>query len=166
MSQDVNDFLFQGGAKSFPFETIGDIVRGTIISCEIRQQTSLEDNTPLFWNDGTPRKQLVITLQTTLTDSEDDDGQRTIYAKGGRFEIAKGEGTSMRDAIADAVKAAGAKSIDPGDELAVGFTGEGKGKRGFNAPKLYAASFKKASKSVSAKDLFGSSDETPIDTGV
>lgn len=164
MSNDVNDFLFQSSAKSFPFDHVGDIVRGTIISAEIRQQTSLEDGKALFWDDGKPRNQLVIVLQTTLSDGDDDDGQRTIYAKGGRFEVATGEGLSMRDAIADAVKAAGAKSLDPGDELAVGFTGEGKGRRGFNPPKLYSASFRKASKAVSGADLFG--DATPIDTGV
>lgn len=165
MSNDVNDFLFQGGAKSFPFAEIGDIVRGTITSCEVRQQTDLENNKPLFWDDGSPRKQLVITLQTTLHDDDDDDGLRTIYAKGGRFEIAEGEGLSMRDAIADAVKAAGGKGINPGDELAVGYTGKGKARRGYQPAKLYSASFKQASKSVSAKDLFGD-EPTPIDTGV
>ena len=154
-NEDVNKFLFEGGAKSFPFNKIGDIVRGTIESAELRQQTSLDDNKPIFWDDGKPRMQLVITLQTTEADSEDDDGKRTVYAKGGRYEIAEGEGESMRDAIARSVKDAGATSIDPGDELAVGFTGLGKAKRGYSAPKLYAASFRKATASVSASDLFG-----------
>jgi hypothetical protein len=153
---DVNSFLFEGGAKSFQWgETPGTICRGTIESAEMRQQTSLEDNKPLFWDDGRPRMMLVITLQTAEHDGDDDDGKRTIYAKGGRFEVADGEGTSMRDAIAQAVKDAGASSIEPGDELAVGFTGRGKAKRGYTAPKLYAASFKKAAASVSASDLFG-----------
>lgn len=162
MSNDVNTFLFEGNARSFPFERVGDIVKGTIVACDLRQQTSLEDNKPLFWADGTPRRQLVITLQTNLSTTDDDDGQRTIYAKGGRYEVATGEGMSMRDAIADAVKAAGAKTMDPGDELAVGFTGEGKAKRGYNAPKLYAASFRKATQSVSAADLFND----PAESGV
>jgi hypothetical protein len=155
MSNDVNSFLFEGGAKSFPFAKIGDICRGTIESAEVRQQTSLEDNKPLFWDDGRPRNMLVITLQTNERDDENDTGLRAIYAKGGRFEVDQGEGESMRDAIARAVKDAGATSIDPGDELAVGYTGNGKAKRGYQAPKLYAASFKKATASISAADLFG-----------
>jgi hypothetical protein len=155
MSNDVNSFLFEGGAKSFQFNKIGDICRGVIESVELRQQTSLDDNKPLVWDDGRPRMMLVVTLQTTDRDGDDDTGMRSIYAKGGRFEVAEGEGTSMRDAIAQAVKDVGASSIDPGDELAVGYTGNGKPKRGQSAPKLYSASFRKATASVSAADLFG-----------
>ena len=104
--------------------------------------------------------QLVITLKTEERDGADDDGVRTIYAKGGRYEIAKGEGSSMRDAIAEAVKEAKASSIEPGDELAVCFTGESKPtQRGFQPAKLYVAGFKKASKAVSASDLFGDGNE-------
>lgn len=163
---DINDFLFQAGARAFPFNEMGDVVRGTIESAEMRQQTSLDDNKPLFWPDGSPRKQLVIVLQTELHDTDDDDGKRTIYAKGGRFEAEKGEGLAMRDAIADAVRAAKATKLEPGDELAVGFTGEGRAKRGFSAPKLYSASFRKATKSVSASDLFGDEQPSPLETGV
>ena len=156
MSNDVNSFLFEGGAKSFQWgERPGTVCRGVIESAELRQQTSLEDNKLLTWDDGRPRMMLVITLQTTDREDDSDTGLRAIYAKGGRFEVAEGEGTSMRDAIAQAVKDAGASSIDPGDELAVGFTGVGKAKRGYTAPKLYTASFKKATASVSAADLFG-----------
>ena len=156
MSHDVNSFLFEGGAKSFQWgDHPGTVCRGVIESAELRQQTSLEDNKLLTWDDGRPRMMLVITLQTAERDDDTDTGLRAIYAKGGRFEVAEGEGQSMRDAIAQAVKDAGASSIDPGDELAVGFTGVGKAKRGYTAPKLYSASFKKATASVSAADLFG-----------
>ena len=165
MSNDVNDFLFGGGGKSFPFENVGDICRGTVISAKVSQQTSIDNGEPLTWPDGRPRMQLVVELQTDLHETDDDDGVRTIFAKGGRYEIASGEGTSMRDAIADAVKTAKADGINPGDELAVGYTGIGKPtQRGYTAPKLYAASFRPASKSVKAADLFGS--DTPLETGV
>lgn len=164
MSNDVNDFLFGGGAKAFQFNQIGDICRGTVLKADLRQQTSMEGQL-LSWDDGRPRMQLVVEMQTNDHDDDDDDGIRTLYAKGGRFEIAEGEGQSMRDAIADAMKAVGAKSLDPGDELAVGFTGLGKAKRGYSAPKLYAASFRKGHTSVKAADLFGD-EQTPIDTGV
>lgn len=161
MSNDVNDYLFGGGAKAFQFENIGDICHGTVISAEIRQQTSMEGEA-LVWADGTPRKQLVIVVQTDEI-SDEDDGQRTLFAKGGRFEVATGEGTSMRDAIADAMRLAQAKSLDPGDELWVGYTGIGKGRRGFSPPKLYSAKFRKASAGVKAADIFG---DTPAEQGV
>src|SRR5262245_33197979 len=103
MSDDINEFLFQGGAKAFPFDNIGDSVEGRIVAADLRQQTSIEGQ-KLTWDNGDPRMQLVITLATKLHDNDDDDGQRTVYAKGGRFDTQTGEGTSMRDAIADAVR--------------------------------------------------------------
>jgi hypothetical protein len=154
----VSDFLFAGGAKAFGFAEFGDTVSGEIIAAEVRQQTSIEGEL-LTWPDGKPRQQLVITLQTKLHEDDDDDGQRTIYAKGGRFDVNKGEGQSMRDAIAEAVRVIGAKSIEVGDELAVSYTGEGVAKRGYNAPKLYTAGFRKAKPSITESDLFGDGNE-------
>lgn len=156
MSMDeANSYLFASGSKSFQFNDINDIVRGTIESAEVKQQTSIEGEL-LTWQDGTPRKQLVITLQTNLKDDDDDDGLRTIYAKGGRYDVQSGSGKSMRDAIVEAVKAAGGKEIKVGDELAVCFSGMGKVKqRGQSAPKLYEASYKVSQTAVSGRDLFG-----------
>lgn len=158
MSDDVNDFLFATGGKSFKFGKINDTVMGTVIKAEVRQQTSL-DGQLLTWDDGSPRKQLVVTLQTAEHDDDDDDGVRMIYAKGGKFDIAKGEGQSMRDAIAEAVTAVGAKRLEPGDELAVAYTGESPARRGYSPAKLYVAQFKKTKGSVAAADLFGEPSE-------
>lgn len=159
MSQtEVGNFLFAGGAKAFQFNEFGDTVSGEVTAAEIRQQTSIEGEL-LTWPDGKPRQQLVITLQTKLHENDDDDGLRTVYAKGGRFDVASGEGSSMRDAIAEAVRLLGARSIDVGDELAVSFTGLGVAKRGYSAPKLYTAGFRKAKASISASDLFGDGNE-------
>ena len=101
----------------------------------------MEDNQPLTWPDGSPRMQLVITLAPTSAKGDDDDGIRKLYAKGGKYEVADGTGTSMKDAIADAVKKAGARSIDAGRH-AEGRLTPAMGKktnRGFSAPKLYRA---------------------------
>jgi len=153
---EANDFLFGGGGKAAKFENIGDTVEGTITDVKVAQQTSMEDNTPLTWADGSPRMQLIITLQTEAKDSDDDDGVRKVYAKGGKYEVAEGTGTSLKDAIADAVKKAEAKSIDEGGVLRVGFTGMGKKtNRGFSAPKLYRATYTAPVKSVAAADLWG-----------
>lgn len=165
MNDDVNDYLLGEGARSFPFTEVGDIVHGTVVSATIRQQTSMEGQ-PLTWDDGTPRKLLVIVLQTDDV-TDEDDGQRSIFAKGGRYEVATGEGTSMRDAIGDAMKLQKASKLEPGDELWVGYTGNGKGKKGYTAPKLYSAKFRKGGQSVKAADIFGpESEPSPLDTGV
>ena len=152
----ANDFLMQAGGKSFPFEKLNDVVIGDVISAEVRQQTDLDTNELLTWPDGSPRNQLVITLQTTLKNSDDDDGVRSIFAKGGKYDVAEGEGQSMKDAIAKAVRDGGGTGLNPGDHLAVAYTGNGvKKNRAYSAPKLYSASWKKATPaSVSGKDLF------------
>jgi hypothetical protein len=147
---DINTFLTSGGAKSFPFASIGDSVEGTVVDAEVRQQTSMEGEL-LTWADGKPRMQVVITLQTELRDDESDDGLRTIYAKGGKFDIGRGEGTSMRDAIAEAVKG---QKLEEGDSLVVVHSGMGVAKRGYQAPKLYTAGFRKAKVGISADALF------------
>jgi hypothetical protein len=153
---DINNFLLSGGAKAFQFNEIGDTVEGDIIDAEVRQQSSMEGEL-LTWADGKPRMQLVITLQTKLREGDEDDGVRTIYAKGGRYDIAKGEGTSMRDAIAEAVRATGASKMEEGDSLVVCWSGLGVAKRGYQAPHLYTAGFRKAKASVSADALFSDS---------
>ena len=160
MSDDVHSFLFSEGSKSFRFDTIGDTVKGVIESIVATQQTDLGTGEPLTWSNGQKRMQLVITLKTEERDGSDDDGLRTIYAKGGRYEVAKGEGQSMRDAIAEAVRESKAERIENGDELAVCYTGESKPtQRGYQPAKLYVAGFKKASKGIDASDLFGDGNE-------
>ena len=154
---DVDKFLFGGGGKAAKFDEIGDTVEGFIENVEVSQQTSMEDNTPLTWPDGRPREQLVITLATDAREGDDDDGVRKLYAKGGKYEVASGAGTSMKDAIADAVKKSGSRSIDQGGRLKVGYSGEGKKtNRGYSAPKLYRAVYEPPKASVAADDLFDS----------
>lgn len=157
MSNDnINDFLFGGGGKAASFEKLGDMCVGTITDVKMAQQTTLEDNKPLFWDDGSPRMQLVITVQTDQKDDDEDDGLRRLYAKGGKFEVAEGKGQGLKEAIAEAYKKAGLKSIEVGHKLTVGYTGNGKNKtRGHNAPKLYSAKVEPGSASVPASDLWG-----------
>lgn len=158
-NQAVNDFLFAQGGKAFSFENIDDAVEGEILNCELRQQTDVQTQEPKTFNDGTPMMQIVITLQTKLHETDDDDGIRTVYAKGGRYDVASGTGTSMRDAIAEAVKTSGADRLEEGGQLVVAFTGLGvKKNKGQNAPKLYTAGYRKPKASVSASALFSDGD--------
>ena len=155
MIKDATDFLMGGGGVAFKWDNLGDTASGVITDASISQQTSLDDNTPLTWSDGSPRMQLVITIATDEHTDENDDGLRRLYAKGGRFEAAEGSGSSMKDAIADAVRRSGAKTIEEGGKLTVAYTGVGKKtNRGYNAPKLFKAKYEPPTRSVAVDDLF------------
>jgi hypothetical protein len=157
MSNEANDFLFSGGSRAAKFENVGDTVEGQITDLKVAQQTDMETGAPLTWADGSPRKQLIISIQTNDRIDGDDDGIRRVFAKGGNYEVAEGTGKSMKDAIGDAVKKAGATTLDEGGTLKVGFTGLGKKtNRGFSAPKLFKAVYTVPVKSVSASDLWDS----------
>ena len=143
------------GGKAFPFNEIGDKVSGTIKLIERRQQTSFENNTPLFWDNGDPRMLTYIELETDLRDDDDDDGVRALYCKGGNFEPAEGSGLSAERAIVEAAKKAGLKEIDPGMKLHVAFTGRAKPTtRGYQPAKLFVMKLEPAKASVAVDDLF------------
>lgn len=127
-------------------------MRGRIESADVRQQTDPEGNLKT-WNDGSPVMQLVVTLATDLNDDANDDGRRAIYAKGGNYEAASGEGTSMLVAIREAVKKAGGSKLEPGATLTVRHTGLGKKtSAAYSAPKLYRAKYEPAA--VDLEDPF------------
>lgn len=142
MSNEIEEF-FSGGGKAFAFDAIGDTVTGEILDMVKRQQTSLTTGEKLFWDNGDPRMMLVITLQTDES-SDDDDGIRTVFVRGGRYEIANGKGSSMKDAIAEALRGEGLKAPRVGDKLAVCYTGESKARKGYSPAKLYTAGYQKA----------------------
>lgn len=133
----VNDFLTGGGGKSVFFKEIGDSIKGTVISAEAAQQTDM-DGTPKSWDDGNPMMQVIVTLQTDLSEDDDDDGKRKLYVKGSK----KPESQSLAAAVAGALTKVKAK-LEVGGTLAVKYIGDGVAKtRGFNAPKLYTAAYK------------------------
>lgn len=131
---DVNQFLMASGTKSFKFDAIGKTAKGVIESAEIQQQRSIDDGTPLFWDEAKtqPKNQVRIVLQTDDRENDDDDGRRAIYVKG-----------QMQNAVRDAVIAAGEEKLEPGGTLAVRYESDGEPpKRGMNAPKNYKAQYK------------------------
>jgi hypothetical protein len=134
------------------FEEIGDRYAGTITGLNERPQTDLTTGQVKTFQDGSPMTQWVITI-------EQRDGEvYALYAKGGRPKsFSAGDGESMLSAIATAVRAAGAASVDVGGQLAVAHTGLGEVRKGMNPMKLYKAKYtppapKEAS--VAVDDLF------------
>lgn len=138
MSNDIDNFLLGGGGASAKFDNPGDTITGTVESAEVKDQTDIQSGKPLLWDDGSPRKQLVVRLQTALRDDSDDDGVRAVYVKGAK----KAGSRSLHDAVASAVRAAGAKSLEVGGTLTVTHDGtEASQTRGYNDRKLYSASY-------------------------
>lgn len=154
MSDEANDFLFGGGAKAFPFDNVGDTVSGPIVSMQKRQQTDMQTGKPAFWDDGSPKMMLMITLQTELQDSDEDDGMRSVYLRGGNHTVVSGKGTSSQVAVKDAVRRSKAERIETGGVLTLQFSGVGKqANKGFNPPKLYVASYRPPSYAVEIDEL-------------
>jgi hypothetical protein len=152
---DANEFLLAGGVTSAKFETAGTTVSGTICrDPEVQQQREIDSGKPKFWDDGNPRKQIVIHLQTAGRDPEleDDDGVRAIYVRG-----------NMLRAVREAVRKAGGK-LETGGVLTVTYTGDGERKAaGFNPPKLYTASYTPPGDAAVA-DVLGTAPADPVVT--
>ena len=125
---------------------VGYTITGVLLKDpEMVQQRNLDDNTPETWDDGSPKMQAVVQLQTTLDegagdDGTPDDGVRTLWAKGGKATGPKGE-RSMQEAIRAAGITAGAP-IRKGGTLTVRYAHEADPvKRGYNGQKLYLAKY-------------------------
>jgi hypothetical protein len=152
---EINDFLMGNGAKPFPFEEIGNRVRGTIVAMQKRQQTDMQTGEPVFWNNGDPKMMLQVTLQTEMQEDDNDEGMRSVYLRGGNYVPAKGKGTSSLNAVKDAVRRSGSdKGIEIGGTLGIEFTGEAKASaKGFNAAKLYTADYVAPSYAVDIEEM-------------
>jgi hypothetical protein len=145
----LDDLLAPTG-KSLKFETPGQTYTGIVISTAVRQATEFGTGKPLTFDDGSPREQIVIILDTQLRDDVDDDGTRSLYIKGW--------GPQKRAFIA-AVKANG--SPEAGDTLTVTFTGFGDRPVGGGfAAKLYEYRIEKATVTVPVDE----SDAPPWET--
>ena len=133
ITNDVNDFLTESGAPAFKFPNIGDNARGKVVAAVKRQQTDMKTQQPLTWDNGEPRWELVITMDSGTPD-ENGETNRRLFARG-----------AMLKAIRDALKEAGAQ-LEVGGELVVKYIADGEvSQRGFNPPKLYKAKYTKPS---------------------
>lgn len=153
MSITASEFLMGGGTASAKFPQVGATVTGRIVrEPEVQQQKDFTTGELKFWNDGKPMQQLQVILATDERDPEvaDDDGERAVYVKG-----------NLLKAVREAVRKAGAKGLDVGGTLTVTYSGDGEvTKRGFNAPKLYTASYVPPVKNA-AEQFIGGSQSAP-----
>lgn len=80
----IKELLANAGGITAAFDKntpIGTTVQGTITDADVRQTTDFDTGKPETWDDGTPKQQLRIVVQTDQRTSADDDGKRAIYVK-------------------------------------------------------------------------------------
>ena len=132
MTQDANEFLMGGGVASASFKEKGSQVRGTIAQTpEVMPIKDIQTKKPLFWDDGQPKQQIRVILQTEEKTDEEDDGRRAVYLKSG-----------MLKAVQKAVRDASAKGLAVGGKLAIKYVKDGESKtKGFAPPKIYVAKY-------------------------
>lgn len=150
--KDVNAFLL--GTEAVPsasFLTKGTIHEGKILDLRMRQQTDIKTRKPMFWDNGDPRMQLVVTLQTDEIDDEieDDDGRRRLFLK-----------YKLKDAVADAVRESGTEEgLEVGGYLKVKFVSQDKPeKRGNSGVKNYKARYTPPDPAAEANAFLDSDD--------
>ncbi|MFE7797017.1 hypothetical protein [Nocardia sp. NPDC057440] len=80
-NRSADDLLFGGGAPSVSFRNIGDSIEGTVVVKDTAHKTTFGTRDLEYYEDGSPKLQVVLTLQTTLRDPEkvSDDGQRRLF---------------------------------------------------------------------------------------
>ena len=134
------DSIDSQSSKSFKFQNPGDSVSGVIESVTASQMHVYDSlnqrptNQPDFFQDGSPKLQVIVTIDTGLTDPsvEDDDGRRSIYIKGYGIQ---------RRAWLQAIRNAGlrkASEIKPGDRFTAKFVGyDPQSKNPNNPAKMY-----------------------------
>ncbi len=143
---DFNDLL-TSDAAAFKFDNVGDTCKGKVLRAEKRQQTDLDTGQPKTFPSGDPMTMLVITLE------QDDGTETSVYAKGGKYDVADGKGLAMLPAIQEAVKG---QDFRAGGQMAIQYSGNGKKtKAAYSAPKLYTVQYKAPAISLAVdEDLF------------
>lgn len=140
------------GANSQP----GDTVTGVIEKIETTQVNDFQTKQPAFWNDGRPKEQIHVIIQTQLRDPsvDDDDGRRSLWIKGWGIQL---------KAFREACMQAGVKTPKPGDTVTERFVGLGQRGDAPQPPKVFEFHIEPASSVNSLVN--GSQPQQPVQPG-
>jgi len=133
-TQQADTSGFWGGAASISFDDRKGYVKGTprggqIISKNISNQTKMGTGEVLTWNDGSPRKQMVLLLQTAERADPQDNGQRQLFIKG-----------DLPRAVREAFQAVSASDVEIGGWIYAAWVDEKPAKQaGYNPQKIFKA---------------------------
>lgn len=129
---EVERFFYGDPIPTAKFPSVGSTVSGTIVDLQTAQQQEYGTRKPLFWDDGKPRMQLIITLQTEERNGPDDDGRRKLF-------VMKGVQVAVRDALT----AAGVREPLVGGWISVTWDSEKPSDTpGYNPMKVYTAEYR------------------------
>jgi hypothetical protein len=155
----VDDMLAGGGSKSLSFKdfAVGDSYQGTIAGLRTVQVRNYDDPTKLeFWDDGKPKLQIEVTLDTDYRDLTDDDdtGERRVFLFGQKLTATKEE-----------LKRKGMTKLEIGSHFKISLTGTKPAKNPrYNDVKLYGIELN-AAKSNLAVDALLASGATEVKGG-
>ena len=108
-------------------KTISYAVQGEIVDAGVTQARDYDTGKPLEWDDGNPQQQVRVVIQTTLSETPEDNGQRAIYIKWWG---------DQRQALITAIKSAGDTDIRVGGMFYAAYTSD---KPNEKNPKLNAS---------------------------
>lgn len=155
----VDDLLQGGGSPSLSFKDakVGDSFTGVITATRAVQVRNYEDPTKLeFWDDGKPKMQIEVTLDTDYRDAsiDDDNGERRVFLFGQKLT-----------ALKDALKAKGLTKLEIGGKFTISLAGTKPAKNPrYNDVKLYGIDVV-APTSNSAVDALIASGATEVKGG-
>lgn len=125
-----------GGGKFIKWDHVGQgvVIAGRVLDVQMRQTRKLkrlpggsfEVQGPDTWDDGSPKMEAAITVQTDARDDADDDGARTLTVN---------LWSGQKRALSDACRKAGVPEPRPGDTFAAVWT-SGAGEAG--DPRVFA----------------------------
>lgn len=137
VQQDGGDFdLGGGGGVSFSFgpqgAQPGAVVSGVVVDMKEVQATSYETRKPEFWDDGSPKMQYRVTLQTDLRNPAEanDNGRRDVYLDGRRRANDNGTMSKLCAVLTAVKQVTGGTSLQRGGKLTLqwvsgmGFSGD------------------------------------------
>jgi hypothetical protein len=125
---------FFGGGATISWDDRKGYVKGTprggqILDKKITNQTKLGTNEIMRWDNGEPRKQMELTLQTSERADPQDDGKRRLFIKG-----------DLPRAAREAMKAVGATDLVVGGWFYAAWVSDKKATRaGHNDQKVFNA---------------------------
>lgn len=115
----ASSFL-SGGVTQAKWPHVGFVFEGTVTDASMSQQTDYDDGSLLTWADGSPRMQLVVTVQSQPTGKTwkglgnvetpvpNDNGVRRMYVKG-----------NLQKALAQGLRDAGNAAFEVGGKVRV-----------------------------------------------
>jgi hypothetical protein len=155
------DLLKEAGGSTTAFNKnspVGTTFSGPVLSVNVRGSIDPKTGKPDTWDDGNPKEQVSVTVQTALRDPniEEDDGSRTIYIKWWG---------AQKQALVQALRNASVEDIEIGGMFTATYMGEGPqpDNKALSPAKLYSYSYR--APSAAAGLIQSETSKPPVTSG-